>query len=149
MSYRRLAIRHTVTLNIRRGKIFDFLGAKDRAVKIWNYETNEIELAQNFEDDIHSVALHPTGLYCVIGFSDKLRYMTIMIDEIITTKEFNIRSCKLSRFSRMGHIFASTNGCIIQIYSSITFDLMYVLKGHNGKVKLLLQLIIHHDLYTN
>lgn len=137
MYYRRLVIRHTVTLNIRRDKNFDLLGAKDRALKIWNYETDEIELAQSFEDDIYSVALHPTGLYCVIGFSDKLRYMTIMIDEIITTKEFNIRNCKLSCFSKMGHIFASTNGSIIQIYSSITFELMYVLKGHNGKVKLL------------
>ncbi|KAH1015652.1 hypothetical protein HUJ04_007002 [Dendroctonus ponderosae] len=110
-------------------------GAKDRSLKIWNYETCDIELVQNFEDDIHSVALHPTGLYCVIGFSDKLRYMTIMIDDIITTKEFSIRGCKLSCFSRMGHFFASTNGNIIQVYSSVSFELMYVLKGHNGKIR--------------
>ncbi|CAH1131991.1 unnamed protein product [Ceutorhynchus assimilis] len=110
-------------------------GSKDRSLKIWNYETNEIELVQNFEDDIHSVALHPTGLYCVIGFSDKVRYMTIMIDDIITTKEFSIRSCKLSSYSRMGHVFATTNGTVVQIYSSISFDLMYLLKGHNGKIR--------------
>ncbi|KAF7265792.1 hypothetical protein GWI33_020867 [Rhynchophorus ferrugineus] len=109
-------------------------GVQDRSLKIWNYETDDLELVQNFEDDIYSVALHPTGLYCVIGFSDKLRYMTIMIDDIITTKEFNIRNCKLSQFSNLGHLFASTNGNVIQIYSSITFDMMYILKGHNGKI---------------
>ncbi|KAL1494188.1 hypothetical protein ABEB36_009827 [Hypothenemus hampei] len=109
-------------------------GSEDRSLKIWNYETNEIELVQGFEDDIHSVALHPTGLYCVIGFSDKLRFMTILIDDIVITKEFGIRTCKLSSFSSMGHFFASTNGNIIQVYSSIFFDLMYTLKGHNGKI---------------
>lgn len=67
---------------------------RDRSVKIWNYETDEVELAQSFEDDVYGVSLHPTGLYTVIGFSDKLRFMTIMIDEIVSTKEFNIRSCR-------------------------------------------------------
>lgn len=70
------------------------LGNRDRSIKIWNYETDEVELVQNFEDDIHGVSLHPTGLYAVVGFSDKLRFMTIMIDEIVPTKEFNIRSCR-------------------------------------------------------
>ncbi|XP_066140488.1 cilia- and flagella-associated protein 57 [Euwallacea fornicatus] len=110
-------------------------GTNDRSLKIWNYETNEIELIQNFQDDIHSVALHPTGLYCVIGFSDKLRYMTILIDDIVTTKEFNIRSCKLCSFSTMGHVFASTNCSDIFVYSSISFVLMYILKGHLGQVR--------------
>lgn len=69
-------------------------GIRDRSIKIWNYETDEIELVQHFEDDVHCVALHPSGLYVVVGFSDKLRFMTIMIDEIVPTKEFNIRSCR-------------------------------------------------------
>ncbi|XP_066249993.1 cilia- and flagella-associated protein 57 [Euwallacea similis] len=110
-------------------------GSQDRSLKIWNYETSEIELIQNFQDDIHSVALHPTGLYCVIGFSDKLRYMTIMVDDIVTIKEFNIRSCKLCSFSTMGHIFASANRSGIHVYSSINFDLVYILKGHIGQIR--------------
>lgn len=71
-----------------------FQGTRDRSLKIWNYETDEVELIHSFEDDIYSVALHPTGLYAVIGFSDKLRYMTIMIDDLIMTKEFHIRTCR-------------------------------------------------------
>ncbi|XP_057670540.1 cilia- and flagella-associated protein 57 [Diorhabda carinulata] len=110
------------------------IGSRDRSVKIWNYETVELELVQTFEDDIYSVSLHPTGLYAVISFSDKLRFMTIMIDEIILTKEFNIRNCDMTCFSRMGHLFAAANGTVIQIYSSVTFELMYLLKGHNRKI---------------
>ncbi|CAH2006904.1 unnamed protein product [Acanthoscelides obtectus] len=109
-------------------------GSRDRSLKIWNYESLETELVQNFEDDIFSVALHPTGLYAVVGFSDKLRFMTIMIDDILNTKEFNIRACRLTSFSKLGHMFAATNGNIIQIYSSINFQQMYVLKGHNGEI---------------
>ncbi|CAH1154655.1 unnamed protein product [Phaedon cochleariae] len=110
-------------------------GLRDRSIKIWNYETDEVELVQNFEDDIYSVALHPTGLYAAIGFSDKLRFMTIMIDDIITTKEFNIRNCEMTSFSKMGHMFAASNGNVIQVYSSISFEQVYVLKGHNGKIR--------------
>nr|CAH7744511.1 unnamed protein product [Callosobruchus chinensis] len=109
-------------------------GSRDRTIKIWNYESLEIELVQNFEDDIFSVTLHPTGLYAVVGFSDKLRFMTIMIDDILITKEFNIRACRLASFSKLGHMFAATNGNVIQIYSSINFQQMYILKGHNGEI---------------
>ena len=38
--------------------------------------------------------MHPSGLYCLVGFSDKLRLMNILIDDIKQFKEFPIRSCK-------------------------------------------------------
>ncbi|KAJ8957344.1 hypothetical protein NQ318_004823 [Aromia moschata] len=109
-------------------------GVKDRAIKIWNYETDEVELLRQFEDDIYSVALHPSGLYATIGFSDKLRFMTILIDDITTVKEFSIRTCRMVSFSRMGHLFAAANGNVIEVYCSITFEQMYILKGHSGKI---------------
>ncbi|XP_044759161.1 cilia- and flagella-associated protein 57 [Coccinella septempunctata] len=109
-------------------------GQKDRTLKIWNYETAELELGQKYQDDIYGVALHPTGLYCIVGFSDKLRYLTIMIDEFTINREFPIRVCKQCSFSQMGHYFAAANGNLIQVYSSITFEMFYTLKGHNGKI---------------
>lgn len=84
-------------------------------MKIWNYETAELELGQKYQDDIYGVALHPTGLYCIVGFSDKLRYLTIMIDEFTINREFPIRVCKQCSFSQMGHYFAAANGNLIQV----------------------------------
>lgn len=78
--------------------------------------------------------MHPTGLYAVAGFTDKLRYMMIMIDEFQITWEFPIRGCKMMKFSNLGHLFGAANGNIIQIYSCITFNIMYILKGHSQKV---------------
>ncbi|CAH0564937.1 unnamed protein product [Brassicogethes aeneus] len=115
--------------------IFLTSGLTDRTLRIWNYETEELELMQRYNDDISSVSLHPTGLYAVVGFTDKLRYFNIMIDDFMMTKEFPIRNCKMVQFSKMGHVFAATNVSIIQVYSSVSFNLLFTYKGHNGRIK--------------
>jgi len=66
----------------------------DRSIRIWNYLENTNEITKFFNDDVYSVALHPSGLNILAGFSDKLRLMNILIDDIKTYKEFNIRGCK-------------------------------------------------------
>jgi len=40
------------------------------------------------------VALHPSGLWALVGFNDKLRLMNIFIDDIRPAYEFNIRGCR-------------------------------------------------------
>lgn len=114
--------------------IFLTSGEWDRTLRIWNYETDTIELTKQFQEDIRGVALHPSGLYAVVGFSDKLRFLTIMIDDFVATREFPIRNCRECRFSSMGEFFVATNGNLIQVYSTITFENVFNLKGHSGKV---------------
>lgn len=113
---------------------FAFSGQQDRTLKIWNYETEELEMMQQWQDDLFGVSLHPTGLYAIVGFSDKLRFLTVMIDEFEITREFNIRVCKQCSFSKMGYLFAAANGNVIQVYSSVSFEMVYTLKGHNGRI---------------
>lgn len=109
--------------------------AIDRSVRIWNYETNSLELYKVFQEEAYSIALHPSGLYILVGFSDKLRLMNILIDDIRIFKEFTIRGCRECAFSNGGHLFAAVHGNIIQVYSSTTFENTSNLKGHNGKVR--------------
>lgn len=109
-------------------------GLDDRSIRIWNYETEELEVCKEFQEDIYGIALHPTGLYAIAGFSDKLRFLTVLIDDMATTREFYIRCCKLCSFSRLGHLFAATNGNVIQVYSMMNFEQIFVLKGHIGTV---------------
>ena len=64
---------------------------------ICNYENryfSQLELYKEFAEEAYSIALHPSGLYILVGFSDKLRLMNILIDDIRTFKEFSIRGCK-------------------------------------------------------
>ncbi|XP_062337115.1 cilia- and flagella-associated protein 57-like [Osmerus eperlanus] len=107
----------------------------DHSVRIWNFENNVLELSKEFQEEAFSVALHPSGLFLLVGFSDKLRLMNLLMDDIRTFKEFTIRGCRECAFSHGGHMFAAVNGNIIHIYSSTTFENLLNLKGHNGKVR--------------
>lgn len=39
------------------------------------------ELVKVFAEDAYSVALHPSGLTILLGFADKLRLMTVLMDD--------------------------------------------------------------------
>ena len=40
------------------------------------------------------MALHPSGLFVLVGFSEKLRLMSLLINDIRPYKEFPIRGCR-------------------------------------------------------
>jgi WD40 repeat protein len=91
--------------------------SQDRSVRIWNFELGydldkieheiisnklililfflrSLEIYREYSEEAYSIALHPSGLYLLVGFSDKLRLMNILIDDIKHFKEFSIRGCK-------------------------------------------------------
>ncbi|XP_045500621.1 cilia- and flagella-associated protein 57 isoform X1 [Colias croceus] len=114
--------------------IFMTSGEQDKSIRIWNYMTDDVELIKLYQEEIHCVSLHPSGLFAIVGFSDKLRFMVVLIDDFEVMREFPIRNCKRAKFSTNGHMFAAVNGQIIQVFSSISFQNVYNLKGHNGKI---------------
>lgn len=58
-----------------------------------------------------------------------------MIEDFRTIHEFAIKECSACCFSHGGHLIAALQGCIIMIYSTVTFETVTSLKGHAGKVK--------------
>lgn len=108
---------------------FVTFGIQDCTVMMWDYETTGLIMVKQYSEDITCVILHPTGLFCLIGFSDKLRFMNILIDDFMVMKEFSIRNCKKAQFSYGGHLFAAVNGNIIQVYSVTDFSIRYLFKG--------------------
>ncbi|NXW67652.1 CFA57 protein, partial [Hirundo rustica] len=106
----------------------------DRSVRIWNYKRNTLELCKEYQEEAYTVSLHPTGLFCLVGFSDKLRFISVLYEDMHVFKEFPVKKCRECSFSNGGHLFAAVNGNVIQIYSSITFENVTNLKGHTGKV---------------
>lgn len=107
----------------------------DRSVRIWNYRSNANELTKFFPEEAYSVAFHPSGYHILIGFSDKLRFMNLLVGEISKVFEFDIRSCRECRFSNGGQFFAAVHGNLIQIFSTYTFENIGNLRGHSGKVR--------------
>lgn len=39
------------------------------------------ELVKSFTEDCYSVSVHPNGLAVLLGFADKLRLMTVLMDD--------------------------------------------------------------------
>merc|ERR1719440_712697 len=107
----------------------------DRSVRIWNYLDKSSDITKTFTEEVHSISFHPSGLHVLAGFSDKLRLMNLLMDDIRPYKEFAIKMCRECRFSTGGDKFAAVNGNTIQIYSTYTCENIGNLRGHNGKVK--------------
>lgn len=49
---------------------------------MWNFVEKRLELCKTFAEDVLTVALHPSGLHVTIAFSDKLRIMNILMDDV-------------------------------------------------------------------
>ena len=77
----------------------------DKCVRIWNYETREIELCETFDEEALSIAFDPFGLHVVVGFTDRLRLMSLLMDSIRMTREFNVKVCREVRYSNGGACF--------------------------------------------
>eukprot|EP00742_Colponemidia_sp_Colp-10_P003011 GILJ01003213.1.p1 GENE.GILJ01003213.1~~GILJ01003213.1.p1 ORF type:complete len:1307 (+),score=279.75 GILJ01003213.1:41-3922(+) len=107
----------------------------DKQVIVWNYLDKSVELQKTFNEEAYSVAFHPSGFHVLVGFSDKLRLMNLLMDDIRQFKEFPIKACREVRFSNGGQLFAAVNGNTIQIFSTYTCENVTNLRGHNGKVR--------------
>ena len=55
---------------------------RDRTLRIWNYLSRKCELRKEFTEECFSVAMHPSGLHVLVGCSDKLRLMNVLMDDI-------------------------------------------------------------------
>ena len=106
----------------------------DNTVRVWNYADKRQELSKTFADTALCAAFHPSGLHVLLGFSDKLRYMNILLDDMRTAKELNIKNCREARFTKGGAVFAAANGRTVQLYNSYTCELLTTLRGHGALV---------------
>ena len=79
-------------------------GSDDHTIRVWNYRSFGMELAKMFQEEIHSVAIHPDGLYIAVGFMDKIRLLNLLIDDMRLFQEFPVRESRVCLFSHGGHL---------------------------------------------
>ena len=109
-------------------------GSDDHTIRVWNYRSFGMELAKMFQEEIHSVAIHPDGLYIAVGFMDKIRLLNLLIDDMRLFQEFPVRESKVCLFSHGGHFLVAAVSDLIHVYNTISFKLIHLLKGHQGEV---------------
>jgi len=107
----------------------------DKSVRVWNYLEKTSELPKFFNEEAYSVAFHPSGFHLIVGFSDKLRLMNLLMEDMRTFKDIPIKACRECRFSNGGQYFAAVNSNTIQVYKTYTCEMIANLRGHNNKVR--------------
>ena len=97
----------------------------DKCVRIWNYETREIELCETFDEEALSIAFDPFGLHVVVGFTDRLRLMSLLMDSIRMTRASSTSRCAKC-VTAMVACFAAANNNTVQVYNAYS--------GENTKI---------------
>ncbi|CAM9161858.1 unnamed protein product [Discosporangium mesarthrocarpum] len=107
----------------------------DRTVRVWNIVEQHLELWKTFPEEPFSLTMHPSGLHVIVGFTDKLRLMNLLMDDIRTYREIAIKQCREVKFSNGGSMFAAVNGNVITVMDFNTYEKVADLRGHNSKVR--------------
>lgn len=122
--------------------------SKDATLRLWNFKNHTLDIQKTFAEEMFSVALHPTGLHCAVGFSEKLRAFHILVNDFRQCMEVPIKACRECRFSPGGNYLAATNGNAVVVYDFHTGEKVADLRGHNSKVRALYWLNSGSQLLT-
>ena len=106
----------------------------DRSIRLCDYVKGNKETLKKFHEEIFSVALHPSGHHALAGFSDKLRLMNVLVNDLRIIWEIPVKACKLCHFCTGGHLFSVVQGSTIFIYDFILKIKKFELKGHNSRI---------------
>eukprot|EP00913_Durusdinium_trenchii_P012567 g11802.t1 len=104
----------------------------DKSARVWNYFEKTCVMCRWFNEEAYSIAFHPSGFHLIIGQSDKLRLMNLLMEDGSAVR------CRECRFSNGGQYFAAVNTNAtnaIQVYKTYTGEPIDTLKGHTNKVR--------------
>jgi WD40 repeat protein len=68
--------------------------SKDKSLKVWDYKNRCLALSKTFEEEMYSVAYHPSGMHCIVSFEEKIIPMNIYYDEISNMTQNGIQARK-------------------------------------------------------
>ncbi|ESL10759.1 hypothetical protein TRSC58_01502 [Trypanosoma rangeli SC58] len=106
----------------------------DKSVRIWNTSTHRLEMCQYFSSPPGPVSIHPSGLYVVVCFPDKVCVMSVLWNCLYEYRVLNLRNVTDVKFSVGGKYFALAHGNLIHLYNSLTCDAHGQLRGHPQKI---------------
>ncbi len=68
----------------------------DRTVRVWNYQDRSAELCKSFAEEPFAVAIHPNGFLVIVGFSDKLRLLNLIMEDLYQLQKcLGLEDCNL------------------------------------------------------
>ena len=117
-------------LDVCINKPYFISGSKDRSLRVYDFKNKKLHLQKTFNEDILSVAYHPSGNYAILSFEERLRPINIFYDDIQNMTQNGIlsRKSKDLKFSNGGHLFAFDAGNRVEVWNFLTLQLHQGLK---------------------
>ncbi len=110
--------------------------AEDNSLRIWNYETKKCEVVHHFgTDEPVSLAVHPSGLFLVVSFKDRLRGYNIGMASLKPYKEVIQKGCKEIRYSHGAAYIACASGINLTVFDATSFKKLMTFQGHMMPIK--------------
>lgn len=125
-----------IDISVCSWKTLCMTASKDHTIRIWNYATMKMEFIKKYLIDIRVIALHCSGMFAAIGFTDVLRLVQIQLNDMKIVKSLNYPMTTVLKFSHRGHYLAVGSEKIVAVISVFTFETVLSLKGHNGILSL-------------
>ncbi|KAJ3324219.1 Cilia- and flagella-associated protein 57 [Boothiomyces sp. JEL0866] len=107
----------------------------DKSIRIWNYIENNVEIINYFPEPAQCVAIHPNGLYLLVGFNSTLKLMAILMDDIRPYWEHSVRGTRECKFSHGGQYFAIVSNINVLICDTWSFEIRGTLKVASTRIK--------------
>jgi hypothetical protein len=107
----------------------------DRSVRVWNYVQKSVEAMKFFNEQPISVAFHPSGLFIIVGFTDSIKLINLLMDELREFKEFPIKNAREIQFSNGGQYFAVASANNILVFASWSHQQIANFAQNKGKIK--------------
>lgn len=79
---------------------------RDGTVRVWSLADRKIEILKRFIEEPLGLSLHPSGVYLVVVFEDRVRIMSILQQDLFVFKEILLKNCSMVKFARGGNHFA-------------------------------------------
>ena len=111
-----------------------FYGLKDKSIALYNYQSHQISFTKQFLENCLSLSLHPSSLYLIASFPEKVTIFEVLHNDLIVFKDINIRWCQNVKFSPGGHLFAITTNSVIQLYDFYKSTAIVTFKGHSTSI---------------
>ncbi|PRP79546.1 WD repeat-containing protein 65 [Planoprotostelium fungivorum] len=109
----------------------------DRTIRAWNYNDKSMELLKSVAEEPLGICIHPLGTQLTVAFQNKLRIYAFAFGDIIEEMSMSLKASKEMQYSHGGHCIAVVVNNITQLYSTITWELLYQFKGHTNVVRAL------------
>ena len=56
--------------------------SKDKSVRVWDYQNRIHVISKMFEEELYSIAFHPSAMHALVSTDDKIYPLNIFYDEI-------------------------------------------------------------------